>query len=605
MDFFLTMSYNDAEHRPVRPDPSPPSPIGTSTTPSDKAHIAHSHQAPAVPIATLMASRHRAAPLLQGTAPAVAASAVPSATARRVPTRSTASSGGNGCYPRIVEVLALLLLSTATVWIMMRAMHIRHASSMARAHERAHVTPEGGDANLARAAHKTTTRNPVAQRVADAFVKERAAAPVPKSGGGVGGRKRRKGDTDDEVDENDGDADFEGGEGRNDAAAGASPMDDEAERERDEKATKARAAMAAAIARGEHMPDVRSEEIRPSGRGALRIKDLFVHQGNFQKLLGHYADENGTLTINNLRSLPSSDMRILDSYNFSSCAVVGNSGHLLNATYGAAIDSHDVVLRLNQAPPGDRVNKLIKNVGSRTTFRLINTRWANKYGDLRYVDGGGLPLEDDVTLIVTRARPKAYDQMAQYLKTARSDVTALYLSSRVVGKARQLLLEYRQRLEERGFGPFYGGSTPSSGFVGVYLLLQMCGTVTVYGFGLDDENSGERHTYHYFYLFSPQHSRKKNSMNRTHSFDAERALLRALVEAGLVTFCSPKIGGTAAENKLCGLRPKALRARPSASKDDLFLEGFDIKPVVKKDAAGRRRRGDDFVRPFARRRRQQ
>jgi hypothetical protein len=41
-------------------------------------------------------------------------------------------------------------------------------------------------------------------------------------------------------------------------------------------------------------------------------------------------------------------------------------------------------------------------------------------------------LEEDVTLIVTRAKPRAYDNMARYLKQARADVRLLYLSSHVV-----------------------------------------------------------------------------------------------------------------------------------------------------------------------------
>ena len=57
-------------------------------------------------------------------------------------------------------------------------------------------------------------------------------------------------------------------------------------------------------------------------------------------------------------------------------------------------------------------------MGSRTTFRLINTRWANKYGDTEFLENGLLAaaLEEGVTLIVTRAKPRAYDNMARYLK---------------------------------------------------------------------------------------------------------------------------------------------------------------------------------------------
>lgn len=53
---------------------------------------------------------------------------------------------------------------------------------------------------------------------------------------------------------------------------------------------------------------------------------------------------------------------------FSSCAVVGNSGRLLNAKQGADIDAHQVVIRINLAP----VEGWEEYVGSRTTFNMAN-----------------------------------------------------------------------------------------------------------------------------------------------------------------------------------------------------------------------------------------
>eukprot|EP00976_Prorocentrum_cordatum_P115574 1196032-Prorocentrum_minimum.AAC.8 len=38
-----------------------------------------------------------------------------------------------------------------------------------------------------------------------------------------------------------------------------------------------------------------------------------------------------------------------------------------------------------------------------------------------------------------------------------------------------------------GRGPYHGSSTPSSGYLALYLMLQLCDQITVYGFGLDDE----------------------------------------------------------------------------------------------------------------------
>jgi len=47
--------------------------------------------------------------------------------------------------------------------------------------------------------------------------------------------------------------------------------------------------------------------------------------------------------------LPPEPTAVLGQYDWGSCAVVGNSGGLtVGAAYGAAIDSHATVLRLNQ-----------------------------------------------------------------------------------------------------------------------------------------------------------------------------------------------------------------------------------------------------------------
>eukprot|EP00899_Mesostigma_viride_P023403 jgi/Mesvir1/4247/Mv22215-RA.1 len=278
------------------------------------------------------------------------------------------------------------------------------------------------------------------------------------------------------------------------------------------------------------------------------LADMFIHQGN----LAHLLPSDSRWTLKNNRSFPDADMSVLSRYNFSTCAVVGNSGSLLNASFGAAIDSHETVMRINQAPCG----KFHRHVGRKTTFRLINTRWTNKYADTRFV-GEGLPLEPDVTLVVTRAKARAYDNLAQYLKMARSDVRVLYLSSRVISAARRLMVAYRLRLDAVSRGIYFGGSTPSSGYSAIYFMLQACQNLTVYGFGLDAEN-GAAQEYHYFHLFTPKESKKKNSMNRTHSFDAERDLLRALHEAGYLQYCG-YIPHDRKHNKQCGMKPKAAK----------------------------------------------
>ncbi|XP_039745080.1 beta-galactoside alpha-2,6-sialyltransferase 2 [Pararge aegeria] len=59
---------------------------------------------------------------------------------------------------------------------------------------------------------------------------------------------------------------------------------------------------------------------------------------------------------------------------FNNCAVVTSAGALLGSRLGEFIDSHDMVLRFNNAPT---VN-FTDDVGSKTTFRVLNSQVATK-----------------------------------------------------------------------------------------------------------------------------------------------------------------------------------------------------------------------------------
>ena len=50
------------------------------------------------------------------------------------------------------------------------------------------------------------------------------------------------------------------------------------------------------------------------------------------------------------------------------CAVVGNSGVLMNTTFGKDIDAHEIVIRLNAAP----THGYVQHVGLKTTARVLN-----------------------------------------------------------------------------------------------------------------------------------------------------------------------------------------------------------------------------------------
>jgi len=169
-------------------------------------------------------------------------------------------------------------------------------------------------------------------------------------------------------------------------------------------------------------------------------------------------------------------------YSFGRCALVGNSGGLLTASHGSDIDEHDAVLRLNQAP----VLPYALHVGANTTFRLLNKRWVAVFSDK--VEGqAGLLLAEapGSTLVLTRASTWQIERLLAVVRRQRPDVQVLVLNSAVIGQARAMLRAFRDEATHLRPPITYSanGTSPSSGFVGLALLLRMCRSVSVYGFG--------------------------------------------------------------------------------------------------------------------------
>lgn len=80
-------------------------------------------------------------------------------------------------------------------------------------------------------------------------------------------------------------------------------------------------------------------------------------------------EDLGALTAEQRRLLPERD--ILDTLHYESCAVVGNGGLLLMYEHGDIIDSHDAVIRFNDATTKE---PFAKHAGSKTTIRLVNSQ---------------------------------------------------------------------------------------------------------------------------------------------------------------------------------------------------------------------------------------
>ncbi|KAK3264100.1 hypothetical protein CYMTET_27137 [Cymbomonas tetramitiformis] len=241
----------------------------------------------------------------------------------------------------------------------------------------------------------------------------------------------------------------------------------------------------------------------------------------------------------------------------ASLAVVGNSGSLLFGHFGPQIDSHNVVLRFNQVP----VEGYARHVGRKTTFRMLNSLWTSRYAlGKEYVHAGfncqatqwvaelnrdicihhgdhgdrRLPQEKGATFITSRSTGKEFDELHKLIHLERRhDNSVLYLSPRVVHAARRLLTGYRVRLCQGGRGPYNGGSTPSSGFVAIFFMMNMCKTLRVYGFG-NYKYPGKHTQYHYYDGLGA-----RTTGAHVHSWEVEQLALEALAREGRIKFCVP------------------------------------------------------------------
>ena len=301
------------------------------------------------------------------------------------------------------------------------------------------------------------------------------------------------------------------------------------------------------------------------------------------------------------------------STNWGRCAVVGNSGLLRFSEYGKAIDSHDVIVRINQAP----IRGYSRRVGLKVTHRVFNRLWTRAYylspSKLKRTNKekeeelkrmklkdpskarhamrqfksssfkGKTPwennaLEDNVAIIITRASLKEFGLLANQLKKYRPDVLPIRLSSKATTMSSKPLMGYREKLCKSGFGPYRGLNVPSSGFVAAYAMLssELCKSVDVYGFGVEGmaqaskglqtragevldrtkvqkQNNNSRNVIMSYHYFTGLGARTEG--NDVHSFDTEEKAFEAYGQGNLLTFCKYDWKNPTSErNWNCGCR---------------------------------------------------
>ncbi|KAJ6748341.1 SIALYLTRANSFERASE-LIKE PROTEIN 2 [Salix purpurea] len=135
---------------------------------------------------------------------------------------------------------------------------------------------------------------------------------------------------------------------------------------------------------------------------------------------------------------------------FDRCAVIGNSGDLLQTKFGKEIDDYDVVIRENGAP----IENYTEFVGKKSSFRLLNR-------------GSAKALDKVIELDETRKE-------VLIIKTTIHDIMNKMIQEVPINNPVYLML-----------GASFGSAAKGTGLKALEFALSICESVDMYGFTVD------------------------------------------------------------------------------------------------------------------------
>ncbi|XP_078067286.1 CMP-N-acetylneuraminate-beta-galactosamide-alpha-2,3-sialyltransferase 2 [Mustelus asterias] len=193
------------------------------------------------------------------------------------------------------------------------------------------------------------------------------------------------------------------------------------------------------------------------------------------------------------------------------CAVVGNSGNLHQSHYGADINSHDFIMRMNQAP----TIGFEADVGSRTTHHFMYPESAkNLPANISFVL---VPFKTLDLLWITSALSMGeirftYAPVKQFLRVDK-DKVQIYNPA------------FFKYIHDKWTE--HHGRYPSTGMLVLFFALHICDEVNVYGFGADS-----RGNWHHYW----ENNRYAGEFRKTgvHDADFEAKIINLLAEAGKI-----------------------------------------------------------------------
>lgn len=174
-----------------------------------------------------------------------------------------------------------------------------------------------------------------------------------------------------------------------------------------------------------------------------------------------------------------SESQLLHAQTFNSCAVVSSAGSLKGSNLGSVIDSHDFIIRFNNAPT---VN-FEKDVGSKTHLRIINSQVVGK-PQFKFLESRAKMYSSSPVLVWD---PCAYNAtLSDWYQNPDYPFFETFFSKRLMRPNEEThllqpssLWSLWDWLQSQSKWPLLP-NPPSSGFLGLMIAVQHCHTVRIF-----------------------------------------------------------------------------------------------------------------------------